>query len=303
MQPTMARAPLLAAAVLAIALTPVTPSRVAAEIFSWTDADGHVHYTQDLQGVPPEHRGEAREKASEEPAPSRVQTFSNEPASAAPPARQRPAYSAARSGGARRVHHIPVQRAGNGMIVPVRLNDSVVAPFLIDTGASYVLVPKAVADEAGIQVGPDARKLQFSTANGVVEHAVVTLDSVELGTARVEDVPASISPNMEIGLLGLSFFNRFTYQIDAANGVLTLIENDLAENGDLRGGRSESQWRSEFGALRQRMEWIEAQRSSAPSTHGRLVEALEEQHASLEHELERLESEANDAHVPDAWRE
>ena len=42
---------------------------------------------------------------------------------------------------------------------------------------------------------------------------------------------------LQIGLLGLSFFNRFTYQVDAANGVLTLTENDLAETGALRGGQ------------------------------------------------------------------
>jgi len=119
----------------------------------------------------------------------------------------------------------------------------------------------------------------------------------------VEDVPGAISETMEIGLLGLSFFNRFTYQVDAANGVLTLVENDLAASGDLRGGRSETQWRGEFQALRQRMEWVEARRSSAPSTHGRMVAQLEEQAEALEAELEQLESEANDAHVPDAWRQ
>jgi aspartyl protease family protein len=230
-----------------------------------------------------------------------VQTFESAPAAAAP--RRRPAYESARSAGAGRVHYVPVQRAGNGMIVPVRLNGRVVAPFLIDTGASYVLVPSAVADEAGIQVGPETRTVQFSTANGVVEQAVVTLDSVELGTAVVEGVPASISPTMEIGLLGLSFFNRFTYQVDAANGVMTLVENDLAASGDLRGGRSESQWRGEFAALRGRMEEVETRRASAPSTHGRMARELEQDLAMLERQLESLEAEADDARVPDTWRQ
>ena len=83
-------------------------------------------------------------------------------------------------GGGARVHRIPVERAGTGMIVPVRINGRVVAPFMVDTGASYVLIPKAVADEAGVEVGPDARTMRFTTANGVVEQPIVTLDSVEL---------------------------------------------------------------------------------------------------------------------------
>jgi clan AA aspartic protease (TIGR02281 family) len=291
--------PLAIALGAALLAAPLPAAR--AEIYTWTDADGHVHYTQDLQGVPADQRGEARRRAAETPPSDKMQTFSNGAAAVAPTAPRR-AFSGAAARGGSRVHHIPVERAGNGMIVPVRLNGRVVAPFLIDTGASYVLVPAAVAEEAGITIGPDTRKLQFGTANGVVEQAVVTLDSVELGTATAEDVPASISPSLSVGLLGLSFFNRFTYQVDAANGVLTLVENDLAENGDLRGGRSESQWRGEFNALRQRLEAIDARRTMVPSSHSRMLSALDEQQETTEHELEQLDAEADGAHVPDNWR-
>lgn len=287
---------------IALGMAAVPPAVSRAEIYTWTGADGRLNYTQDLQSVPPEHRGAARRRAEEEPAPEKVQGFSTGAAAAAPPVPRRRAFSGSASSGAPRVHRIAVERAGNGMIVPVRLNGRVVAPFLIDTGASYVLIPQAVAEEAGITVGPDTRKMQFSTANGVVEHAVVTLESVELGSAVAENVPASISPSLGIGLLGLSFFNRFTYQVDAANGVLTLVENGLVENGDLRGGRSETQWRNEYEAVRQRMDFIEARRSDAPSTHGRMVAALEEQKQALERELDRLDEEADEARVPDAWR-
>jgi len=288
---------------LAIALFGLAALPIArAEIYTWTDAGGQVHYAQDLQSVPADQRAAARERASAPDAePSRMQTFESAPASPGPSRSGRRAFAPSRAGGAR-VHRIPVERAGNGMVVPVRINGRVVAPFLIDTGASYVAVPAAVAEEAGLQVGPDARKLQFNTANGVIEAPVVMLDSVELGTASAEDVPASISTSMPVGLLGLSFFNRFTYQVDAANGVLTLVENDLAANGDLRGGRSESQWRGEFEALRQRMAGIEARREATPSSHGRLHAALENEEGTLERELEMLDAEADQAHVPDSWR-
>jgi clan AA aspartic protease (TIGR02281 family) len=171
-----------------------------------------------------------------------------------------------------------------------------------DTGASYVLLPRAVAEEAGVEVGPDSRTMRFTTANGVVEQPIVTLDSVELGSAQAEDVPASISPSMEIGLLGLSFLNRFTYQVDAAAGMLTLVENDLAEGGDLRGGRSENQWRMEFGGLQRRMEEIEYRRDGTPSSRSRLHEELDEQQVEAERQLEALDAEADQANVPDSWR-
>jgi clan AA aspartic protease (TIGR02281 family) len=272
------------------------------EIYTWTDAEG-THFTQDLQSVPPEHRGEARQRANQAEPPSKVQTYSSTPASPAPSAARRAAAGrAASGGGGGRVHRIPVERAGTGMIVPVRINGRVTAPFIVDTGASYVLIPAAVAEEAGVEVGRDSRTMRFSTANGVVEQPIVTLDTVELMDASADDVPASISPSMQIGLLGLSFLNRFTFQVDASAGVLTLVENDMAEGGDLRGGRSENQWRMEFGGLLRRIEEIDARRQGTPSSRTRLLADLDAEEAEAERQLEALDSEADQANVPDAWR-
>jgi clan AA aspartic protease (TIGR02281 family) len=281
--------PCLLAATLALA-----PALARAEIYRWTDAEGRVHFTEDLSRVPPEQRGAAREGAAAPPS-GRVQTFESPPAVRAPAVRPR----GMRPG---RAHQVPVERAGNAMVVPVRLNGHTVAPFLLDTGASYVLVPARVAEEAGIRVGPDTRTLSFTTANGVVEQPVVTLDSVELGTARAEQVAAAISDRIEIGLLGLSFFNRFTYQIDAAAGLVTLVENDLAESGHIVGGRSESQWRGEFQALRARLAAIEAARARTTSAKGRRLDRLDEEEQAVERQIEALDVEADQANVPHSWR-
>lgn len=269
----------------------------AADVYRWTDAQGQVHFSGDLSEVPPAQRDAAR-RAAPEMGENRVQTYRSAPAAIAP---ARPSAGAGTTG-APHVHRIQVERAGSGMIVMVRLNGHAVAPFLLDTGASYVLVPQPVAEEAGLKVGPDTRKMRFATANGVVEQPIVMLDSVELGDARADDVPASISPSLGIGLLGLSFFNRFTYQIDAAAGVLTLTDNDLADSGGILGGRSEGQWRGEFMGLRVRLEEVEARRSQTPPGHGRQLERLDQEQASLERQIELLDSEADRAHVPDAWR-
>ncbi len=273
------------------------PAPAGAEIYRWTDADGRLHFTEDLSRVPAHQRGAAQTDAASDRAPSRVQTYESPPAAQA---RGRAPVRAERRAG--RVHRIPVERAGNAMVVPVRINDRTVAPFLLDTGASYVLVPRRVADEAGLTTGPDTRTMQFQTANGVVEQPIVTLDSVELGSARVEQVPATISDGIEIGLLGLSFFNHFTYQIDAAAGLVTLHENDLEKDGHVRGGRSPSQWLGEFESLRTQIAELENQRERTPSSRSRRFERLDAQEAALERQLDALEAEADQARVPQAWR-
>lgn len=272
-------------------------SPIGAEIYRWTDAEGRVHFTEDLSRVPPGQRGAVKDAAAAAPGPSRVQTYETPPAARAPGS-----ALGARAPGAGRAHRIRVESAGNAMVVPVRINGRTVAPFLIDTGASYVLLPRSVALEAGLSIGPDTRKMRFQTANGVVEQPIVTLDSVELGSARVEQVAAAVSDGMDVGLLGLSFFNRFTYQIDAAAGVVTLLENDLEADGHLLGGRSRSQWRGEFEALRAQIAEAEFERDRVPSSRGRRHERLEGEAAQLARQLEVLEAEADRAQVPQGWR-
>ena len=273
-------------------------SPIGAEIYRWTDAEGRVHFTEDLSRVPPSQRGAVKDAAAAERGPSRVQTYATPPPAARAPGSAR----IARTPGAGRAHRIRVESAGNAMVVPVRINGRTVAPFLIDTGASYVLLPRSVAIEAGLSMGPETRKMRFQTANGIIEQPIVTLDSVELGSARVEQVAAAVSDGMEVGLLGLSFFNRFTYQIDAAAGVVTLLENDLEASGHLLGGRSPSQWRGEFEALRAQIAELEFERDQVPSSRGRRHERLDGQAAQLARQLEALEAEADRAQVPQGWR-
>jgi clan AA aspartic protease (TIGR02281 family) len=189
------------------------------------------------------------------------------------------------------------------MLVQVRVNDRVTAPFILDTGASDVAIPKALADELGMRVNADTRTKAYSTANGTIQEPVVMLDSVDLQGARVENVPASISRSMSVGLLGLSFFNHFTYKIDAAAGVVTLVPNRLAETGLIRGGRSEAQWRAEYENLRARMAAVDAEREHTPSAHGRELKRLDDETSQLQRQLDQLETEADAARVPVVWRE
>jgi clan AA aspartic protease (TIGR02281 family) len=281
-------------------LLALAPGLARAEIYRWTDARGQVHFTQNLGQVPPQHRAEAEARAKAPPKKDpiqRVQTYSV-PAPAVSP---RGGSAPDPSDGT--VYRIQVARAGTGMLVQVRLNQSVTAPFLLDTGASDVLIPQSVADQLGLRVGPETRTKRYSTANGIVTHPVAMLRSVDLGGAVVENVPASISPDMQVGLLGLSFFNHFTYNIDAAAGVVTLRPNRLVEVGKIRGGRSEAQWRAEYRNLHARIAQLDAERARKPPNHHRELRRIAERREALEQQLALLETEADRARVPMTWRD
>jgi clan AA aspartic protease (TIGR02281 family) len=272
-----------------------------AEIYRWTDEQGRTHFTQDLSRVPPAARAQAA-AAARSRGPGRLQTFASPDRGA--PASPAPAGSpAGPSSPTAKAYRIPVQQAGSSLLVAAVVNGVHEVPFLIDTGASDVLIPRSVAERIGLEAGPETRTKRYATANGVVEHPVVMLDSIDLGGAVAREVPASIGPDLHFGLLGLSFFNRFTTHVDAAAGVVTLVPNGLVESGAIRGGRSAAQWRSEYRNLAQRIERAEAEAERTPESHGREQRRLAAQREALERELALLDAEADQARVPAAWRD
>jgi len=87
-----------------------------------------------------------------------------------------------------------------------KINDTGVE-FFLDTGATQVVVPEAVANQIGLVKG-EVRTAH--TANGVVEVYATRLDTVALGEIELTNVAASINPAMlgpEV-LLGMSFLRH-----------------------------------------------------------------------------------------------
>jgi len=260
-----------------------------AEIYRWTDAQGHVHYTQDLSQVPGEHRTRAKEGAAtraEQPSP--VQTYKR-------PLTHR---GRLRQSGRARPLHIPFRRVGSSMLVMVKLNDRVTVPFLVDTGASDVAIPTKVALQAGISVGPETPRVIYQTANGPVSQPVVVVDSVQIGEVRVEGLRGSISDAMQVGLLGGSFFNNFTFQVDPAAQVITLVPN-----GSVRSGLSERQWRGRYQDLRGRIARLQDYLQTNHFTRQSRITQLEHNLETLQGKLRDLDRAADLASVPHTWRQ
>lgn len=285
---------------LALALLAAAPSGAEGEIYRWIDARGGVHFTRDLNEVPPGSRQAALESARS-PGPSRLQTYGDAPAPFGVPAEAAAAPLPPRAPGralaAGRELRIPFVRSGTLMLVQVTLNDRIEAPFLIDTGASGISIPDRVARELGLHIDSDTPRLQVQTAAGVVSEPLVQLDSVQVGPARVEGLAALVNSSMEVGLLGGSFFNNFVYQVDAAAGVITLRANE-----SVRGGFVESQWRERFRGARAELDRVTDYTVGFDEGSARRTE-LEGTLRALQDAYDELEREANAAEVPRSWRE
>jgi clan AA aspartic protease (TIGR02281 family) len=277
------RALRMAAVVVAIA------GAARGEIYSWTDAQGRIHFTQRIDQVPAEHRAGARERAAASAA-DRIQTYSS--ASSGAPAAPAPARAS------RREIEIPFTRVGSLMRVDATVNDAVRIPFLIDTGASGVSIPNAYAAKLGVRMRADTPQVQVATANGVVTRPLISLQSIELAGARVENLSATIDPGMELGLLGGAFFNNFVYRVDAARGVIA-----LAPNHQIRGGQDAEQWRAKFRAFHDPLERIEAYLRDHPNLDERERSVLAARERELRAGLADLERDAAELGVPQIWRD
>ncbi len=98
--------------------------------------------------------------------------------------------------------------------VPVR--------FMVDTGASTVVLSDRDADRLGIDRNRLAWTGTARTANGTIRTARVLLRGVTLAGIPLGDVPASVGDGpLETSLLGLDFLSRFA-KVEIAGNRMTL---------------------------------------------------------------------------------
>ncbi len=94
--------------------------------------------------------------------------------------------------------------------------------FLVDTGASEVVLTKVDARHAGINVDNLDYTLPVSTANGVTMVASVRLRSIRVGSITVKDVRAEVAGNgLDYSLLGMSYLRRLSsYEVSHRTLIL-----------------------------------------------------------------------------------
>ncbi|WP_024459536.1 MULTISPECIES: TIGR02281 family clan AA aspartic protease [Marinimicrobium] len=109
------------------------------------------------------------------------------------------------------VQEVVLRRNRSGhYVVPGQINGEE-ATFLLDTGATDVVVSQDLAERAGLRAG--ARQWAM-TANGRIEVRATRLERLELGTIQLRDVSASINPAMggDQVLLGMSALGQVEFR-------------------------------------------------------------------------------------------
>jgi aspartyl protease family protein len=95
--------------------------------------------------------------------------------------------------------------------------------FMVDTGATDVVLAPNDARRIGIDTAALVFDQLADTANGTVSGAAVRLDSLTVGSIEMNGLPATVNgADMSESLLGMEFLGRLRgWRVE--NGVLTLI--------------------------------------------------------------------------------
>jgi len=195
----------LVRAVLAVLLLALTlPTAAPAQLYRWTDDKGETHFGQGAESVPDRYRSRARAVGSVD----------------APPAPSGPA-AATVADGVTRIAFAP----GRSIMVTARINGRAPMRLLLDTGASRTTIRSAALIGLGVTYR-DAPRIEIRGVTGSASAYLVTLESLEVGGARVGPLrvlshDAQIGGGAE-GLLGQDFLSHFRVTIDSARGVVEL---------------------------------------------------------------------------------
>ena len=116
---------------------------------------------------------------------------------------------------------VPLKRNRQGHYLLVGQINGEDVEFLLDTGATDVVVPASTARRLGLTYGTRARAM---TANGPVTIYQTRIDELHLGKIRLTNIDASINPNMGGAiLLGMTALGQIEFSQQA--DTLTLKQN------------------------------------------------------------------------------
>lgn len=117
-------------------------------------------------------------------------------------------------------HVIRIKADTRGHYVVKGTADSVLVEFLIDSGATNIVLTKS--DAQRLNAGPLRFDVTTSTANGAVQSAEMTIGNLTVGSHTLTSVPALVNGGeLDQSLLGMTWLKQFR-SIEIKNGVMTL---------------------------------------------------------------------------------
>jgi clan AA aspartic protease (TIGR02281 family) len=102
-------------------------------------------------------------------------------------------------------HEFVIKQHSNGSYLMEGSVNGKPLTFVVDTGASFVSIPGAMAREAGISCQDD---LAMQTANGSTTVCSGTIKKLNFGPFFTKDVIAVIAPNLHQPLLGMNVLQQ-----------------------------------------------------------------------------------------------
>jgi len=119
-------------------------------------------------------------------------------------------------------NEITLQAAPDGHYYAQLVINGAPVDVIADTGATNLVLSRADAERAGIDLSRLVFLGQATTANGVVRTARVTLKQVEFGPFSDRNVPAYVTDGaLDGSLLGMDYLQRFSIRIDGGRMTLS----------------------------------------------------------------------------------
>ncbi|HEX5105837.1 MAG TPA: retropepsin-like aspartic protease [Pirellulaceae bacterium] len=124
---------------------------------------------------------------------------------------------------------IPLRDSGGGTFhVSVVVNGKEQQEMVLDSGASLISLPLALAERFGLKPSDKDPTIVLQLADGrEIEGRLMKLKSVRVGKFSVEDVECAVLGEDAIRaepLLGMSFLGNFKFEVDATAKELTMVK-------------------------------------------------------------------------------
>jgi clan AA aspartic protease (TIGR02281 family) len=215
--------------ILTLLMALALPAR--AEMYKWVDEKGTVHFTDDISSIPEKYREGVEERETSKETPD--QEVGEKPAPA-------PAQKSSEPEG----FEVNLVRRHELWLSEVTLNNRLRSFFIVDTGASFTVINSQMAKELGFGIDETTPFIPIYTASQLIFTPLVTLKSIRVGEAEVENIDVLIHnlPSNAAGLLGNSFLNKFRVVLDSAQGKMTLFSAKGIASPDRPGGYGRDYW-------------------------------------------------------------
>jgi clan AA aspartic protease (TIGR02281 family) len=263
-------------------------------MYKWVDERGAVHFTDDVSNIPEKYRGgaETRKSSKETSTPQPRETTQS--------------YVSPKVAEPEGVT-VDLVRSGEVSFTEVVLNERIRQQLMVDTGASFTVISREAAKELGITIDENTPFIPIATASSIIFNPLVTLKSVRVGQAEVENVDALVHnlPGGSAGLLGNSFLSKFKVVLDSGDGRMTLYPLRGTPSPDRPGGYGRDFWVSQFRFYNRILDQFKKMKQRYEGKGGSSTELARVNNAIryFENQLGEFERKASYAGVPRNWRQ